>query len=173
MDEIVTTSYLKAHLAECIREIRETPTTRVYVGAHRRREAVMMHPDLDVPDDVLTLMLRLSIWEIARECAELNADRQAGDRFLPPEHAVRLLAWLSRRADRGAAPRFLADLLVEVRHGPRTTVRPAPTLDELLAGVDQQCPDYYLSGTQLSELIDRLRDEVPRHYGGDPNGPVE
>jgi hypothetical protein len=101
---------------------------------------------------------------LARSWRDPSA-RQAlhtGDQF------GRVFAWIWNH-DPSEAMSFLADVLIELRdREPGISINPRVRLDEILEGLWLALPSGFRG---YDEAADRARHEVPRYYGGDPNGP--
>ncbi|WP_131705488.1 hypothetical protein [Mycolicibacterium obuense] len=95
--DVIPTNAFKAQLAAHIREVRQTPGRRVYVGARRVPEAVLMSVGSDVPSQLRAQMIGGLIRAEARTFAdECNASGTIETHIGDPLGS--LFAWLAQSA---------------------------------------------------------------------------
>ena len=147
METVHPTNYAKAHLAELIREVRSEGAPRVYMGAHRVPQAVLMRPEVDVSSALLEDLLDCAARQIAAD-AKLS----------PPDHLdlgptfTRVVVDLARRPDSMLA-RFVCALVGAFDEQPG----PPIGFDDVLRSLERS--GHVPSGT-LRELGARLPAEV-------------
>lgn len=94
-----------------------------------------------------------------------------GSPLHPGDDTGRVIAWLWRNEGPEATANFVSDLLAELRLHHPMRVEPLIRLDDLLGGLPMALGiEPRLTDSEIQEIVDTLRQEVPVFYGADPNG---
>ena len=158
VDEVVSVSNFRAQLAGYLRLVRSERRERVYVGAHRQAEAVLMSPAADVPPRVRSRLLSAfaarAADHIIHDTARLGVtvvDDAAGDVF----------AWLWKN-DPDQAMLRMADLMAQI-HVHDRNANPNITFDDVLRAFQRAMPiDFPTS--QYQDFVAECRARVPNFY---------
>ncbi|MGY2033397.1 hypothetical protein [Nocardia gipuzkoensis] len=158
--EVHPISSFRANLPALVKQVVESPGTRVYVGAHRKPEAVLLSAVAEMPWRVRELLL-------AGFCAQEadQAIRVLGARRGAFQHAGdslgAVLAWLWRTAPEEAME-CLATYLAELRNHHPDAPQPPIRLDDVLTAL-QLAADF--TGEEYQALCARARTDVQKYYG--------
>lgn len=157
--EVHPISTFRANLPAFVKHVAEVPGARVYVGAHRKPEAVLMSPSADVPNDVREALLNGFFAQEADTAINLFGARRGnflhiGDSF------GKVFAWLWRDFP-DEAMEHLAGYLAQLRNHHRNAPQPPIRLDDVL-GAMQLAAD--ITDEEYQAICDRARTDVQRWY---------
>ncbi|WP_040793199.1 hypothetical protein [Nocardia paucivorans] len=148
--KVLSVTELRERLPQAIKEVSEPGRRRVYVGPHRRPEAVLMGLAADMPDDIREMVLAGFFARQADTAIRAGARRgefsHVGDEF------GKVFAWLWR-VDRHEALDHLAGYLVALRRHPDSPTPPV-RLDDVLGALGLAAD---ITDDEYAAICDRAR----------------
>ncbi|WP_157574602.1 type II toxin-antitoxin system Phd/YefM family antitoxin [Nocardia jejuensis] len=157
--EVHPISTFRANLTTFVKRVAEIPGSRIYVGAHRKPEAVLMSPATDVPAAIRHAMLTGFFSQEADTAIHLFGARR-GDFLHIGDSFGFVFAWLWRTAP-SEAMEHLAGYLAQLRDHNRDAPQPPIRLDDVL-GALQLAAD--IADDEYQAICDRARTDVQRWY---------
>ncbi|WP_280497619.1 hypothetical protein [Nocardia asiatica] len=158
--EVHPISSFRANLPALVKQVVESPGTRVYVGAHRKPEAVLLSATAEMPWRVRELLLAGFCAREADQAIRVLGARR-GDFQHAGDSLGAVLAWLWRTAPQEAME-CLATYLAELRTYHPDAPQPPIRLDDVLAAL-QLAADF--TDDEYQALCARARTDVQKYYG--------
>jgi hypothetical protein len=153
---VLPVSEFRAAVTKLIKDVAANPGRRVYVGQHRKPEAVLMSVSADMPPLILQALLD-TYFSYLVECGPLSWDSEGkllhiGDNF------GQMFAWLWRR-DQDLAMEYLEQYIQGLRSSER-----APTVQSLedVLGAMQFAID--LTDEEYGAICTRARADLAGRY---------
>lgn len=161
---VYTVSDARAQLPALIASTREGETP--VIGGHRKAEAVLMPARLlDVYELLLGAMARAEVHLMLQ-----SGQLKRGDVIHPGDPVGKVIAYLWQFGQRAHLSMFVSDILAQLRVWDSDAPTPRLRFTDLLDGIPMALPNRFPDG-DVGPLIDFLRQEVPRYFGGDTDEP--
>jgi hypothetical protein len=158
LHEILPVAEFRARLANYLQLVASDRRARVYVGARRKAEAVMMAPDADVPPGIRQRLLSAFV---ARAADHVLRDSDDTVGAVVDTAAGDVFAWLWR-TDPDQAMLRMADLMAEI-HVHQPHCNPDISFDDVLAAFRVAMP-HDVTDNEYAQFVDECRARVPRFY---------
>lgn len=162
--EVLPTNAMKSNLAAHIREVTTDPRRRVFVGAHRRAEAVLLSTYSELPETQLHALSRLAGRALGYELSEA---RRTGSTPRSVGECRQILATLAERQRRDDCLMITAEAAsVLVNEADAPVVQVVQEIGTLIGN----SVEPYLSWTDLEHDAERM---ARRASGGEVGKGVE
>lgn len=156
--EILSVTEFRARLASCLQLVASDRRARVYVGARRKAEVVVMSPDADVPPRIRQRLLSAFV---ARAADHVIRDSEHMGTVVVDDAAGDVFAWLWR-TDRDQAVLRMGDLMSEIHvHHPESN--PVIGFEDVLAALRVAMP-HDVTDSEYIEFAAECRARVPVFY---------
>ncbi|MCB9441199.1 MAG: hypothetical protein H6523_13235 [Mycolicibacterium sp.] len=156
--DVLTVADFRANLAGYLQSVSADPRARVYVGARRKPEAVVMALAADVPPHIRQRLLSAfmaragtHVLQDSKDSGGAVVDTAAGDVF----------AWLWR-TDPDRVPLQMGELMAQIHHH-QPEADPTITFDDVLAAFRVAMPPDFTDG-EFAEFAAACRKHVHAHY---------
>ncbi|MFC7535724.1 hypothetical protein, partial [Actinoplanes sp. GCM10030250] len=150
--EVLPSSEFRRMAPQLVKDVAATPTRRVYVGAHRRPEAVLMSVAADVPDGIREYLLTTFF----AQQADIALPAGDGDFLHVGDGFGHVFAWLWRVNPREAMD-HLAGYLVALRKHPDAPATPIG-LEDVLEAMRLTID---ITDTEYAEICELAREVIP------------
>jgi hypothetical protein len=156
--EILAVAEFRAQLPSYLQLVASDRRARVYVGARRKAEAVVMSPDADVPPRIRQ---RLLSGFVARAADHVLRDSNDKVGAVVDDAAGDVFAWLWR-TDPDQATLRMGDLMAEI-HVHQPHANPDISFDDVLAAFRAAFP-HDVTDSEYTEFVNACRAQVPGFY---------
>ncbi|WP_159080852.1 hypothetical protein [Nocardia suismassiliense] len=162
--EVHPVSIFRTRLPEFVRAVAANAALRIYVGAYRKPDAVLMSSAAEMPRHIRDALLStFVVREADRAITDFGARRghfaHIGDPF------GKILAWLWR-TNPDEAMQYLTQYLMHLRDHHPNRPEPPIRLDDVLTALRLAID---ITDDEYTAICDQARTEVPSRYGEDPN----
>ncbi|MBN7567130.1 hypothetical protein ACM0AZ_25200 [Mycobacteroides abscessus subsp. massiliense] len=157
--EVIPVADFRAALPDYLRSVEQDRRARVFVGARRNPQGVLMNIQENVPASIRRRLLSGFVAHTANDIIRTKA-KMGGKLVLVGDSAGAVFQWLWQ-TDPDETVLRIADLMAEI-HRHNANPDPDITLDEVLEAFERAMPD--MSRLAFADIATECRKRVPKFY---------
>lgn len=156
--EVIPVAEFRASLPEYLGLVQQDRRARVYIGARRSAQAVLMNIQENVPPSIRSRLLSGFIADVANDIVRTKV-QMGGSLVLVGDMAAAVFEWLWD-TDPNETVLRVADLMSAIHRHPNPD--PDITLDQVLEALERSMPNA--PAAVIVDMASACRDRVQYHY---------